>query len=79
MAPNWDGKVESLPKDWKEQTISKLRRCPIDYYEKAETPCVGGTSFWDGDWEKGKELTQISKSFGESQPYVGDDGQIYIM
>ena len=38
-----------------------------------------GAGFLDGDWEKGKELAQISHSFGESQPYVGDDGQIYIM
>lgn len=39
-----------------------------------------GAGFWDGDWPEaeGKILTAVSKSFGESQPYVGDDGLIYF-
>jgi hypothetical protein len=39
-----------------------------------------GAGFWDGDYEKevGQKLTDIAKSFGEANPYVGDDGQAYI-
>lgn len=39
-----------------------------------------GAEFWDGDYEKevGQKLTDIAKSFGEANPYVGDDGQVYI-
>lgn len=38
-----------------------------------------GAGFWDGDWPRdlGQKLTKISKSFGESNLYVGDDGKIY--
>jgi hypothetical protein len=38
-----------------------------------------GAGFWDGDWseEVGKRLTDASKSFGEVNLYVGDDGKIY--
>ncbi|HYX21865.1 MAG TPA: hypothetical protein VFA98_13545 [Thermoanaerobaculia bacterium] len=38
-----------------------------------------GAGFWDGDWprELGQQLTKISKSFGETNLYVGDDGKIY--
>jgi hypothetical protein len=38
-----------------------------------------GAGFWDGDWSNGDELTKISKSFGELNAYVGDDGKIYTM
>ena len=49
-----------------------------------------GAGFWDGDWEfeidvngqkknAGKHLTDISKAYGEVNPYVGDDGKIYGM
>ncbi len=39
-----------------------------------------GAGFWDGDYEAevGKKLTEIAKSFGESSPYIGDDGKIYL-
>jgi hypothetical protein len=39
-----------------------------------------GAGFWDGDWteEIGKELTDSSHSFGESELYIGDDGKLYI-
>lgn len=39
-----------------------------------------GAGFWDGDWNKSidDQLTEISKSFGELTPYVGDDGKIYF-
>ena len=39
-----------------------------------------GAGFWDGDYEKelGKKLTEISKEFGASDMYVGDDGLLYI-
>jgi hypothetical protein len=38
-----------------------------------------GAGFWDGDWPKeiGTKLTKLSKSFGEFNLYVGDDGKIY--
>lgn len=38
-----------------------------------------GAGFWDGDWEKlvGDLLTRASKSYGEVDLYVGDDGKIY--
>jgi len=39
-----------------------------------------GAGFWDGDWPEpmAKALTDAAKDFGESNLYVGDDGQIYL-
>lgn len=39
-----------------------------------------GAGFWDGDYEEslGKELTEISKAFGECDLYIGDDGKIHL-
>lgn len=37
-----------------------------------------GAGFWDGDWKEGDKLTEISKTFGGQDPYVGDDGMIYL-
>jgi len=39
-----------------------------------------GAGFWDGDWPDavGERLTVAAKSFGESDPYVGDDGAVYV-
>ena len=38
-----------------------------------------GAGFWDGDWPRdlGDKLTKISKGFGESNLYIGDDEKIY--
>lgn len=38
-----------------------------------------GAGFWDGDWpaEIGAKLTELSKTFGQLEVYVGDDGKIY--
>ena len=38
-----------------------------------------GAGFWDGDWKEphGDRLTELSKTFGEVDLYVGDDGKIY--
>ena len=38
-----------------------------------------GAGFWDGDWPEpyGDSLTELSKTFGEVDLYVGDDGLIY--
>ena len=37
-----------------------------------------GAGFWDGDWPVyGDLLTKASESFGEIDPYAGDDGLIY--
>lgn len=39
-----------------------------------------GAGFWDGDWPiNGEALTTISHEFGECDPYLGDDGKIYLM
>ena len=38
-----------------------------------------GVGFWDRDLDEiGDKLTAISKKFGESDLYVGDDGKLYI-
>ncbi len=39
-----------------------------------------GAGFWDGDYEDelGKKLTEISKSFGNGDIYVGDDNLLYF-
>jgi hypothetical protein len=39
-----------------------------------------GAGFWDGDYEDndGEILTEISKTFRELHPYVGDDGKVYV-
>lgn len=38
-----------------------------------------GAGFWDGDYPKelGEKLTDISKTFGECDLYVGDDKRVY--
>lgn len=43
------------------------------------TRCGHGAGFWDGDWGDaiGEHLTAASKSFGEFDLYVGDDGFIH--
>jgi hypothetical protein len=43
------------------------------------TRCGHGAGFWDGDWPVyGDMFTEVSKSFGNIDPYVGDDGLIYL-
>lgn len=43
------------------------------------TRCGHGAGFWDGDWPVyGDLLTAASKSFGNIDPYIGDDGQIHF-
>ena len=39
-----------------------------------------GCGFWDGDWteETGEFLTKIAQSFGATDLYVGDDGELYF-
>ena len=39
-----------------------------------------GAGFWDGDYDKtmGELLTKLSHEFGEVNPYVGDDGKVYL-
>lgn len=38
-----------------------------------------GSGFWDGDWPEpiGERLTNASRSYGEVNLSVGDDGKIY--
>ena len=55
----------------------RAREAGRDFYL---TRCGHGAGFWDGDWpEHGDTLTQASEAFGEVEPYVGDDGFIYIV
>lgn len=39
-----------------------------------------GAGFWDGDWAEpaATTLTDAAHAFGELNPYVGDDGRIYL-
>ena len=39
-----------------------------------------GAGFWDGDWPEPQAsiLTEAAHGYGESDPYIGDDGKIYI-
>ena len=37
-----------------------------------------GAGFWDGDYEHGDRLTELSRKFKEVTAYVGDDGKIHI-
>lgn len=39
-----------------------------------------GAGFWDGDWPEGaaERLTAAAHSFGETAPYIGDDGRVYL-
>lgn len=38
-----------------------------------------GAGWWDrGLGEVGEKLTKLSHSFGSADPYIGDDGKIYI-
>jgi hypothetical protein len=38
-----------------------------------------GAGFWDGDWaEIGDELTKLARKLSEIEPYVGDDGMVYL-
>ena len=38
-----------------------------------------GAGFWDRGLEDiGDRLTEVSKTFGELYPYIGDDGKIYF-
>jgi len=39
-----------------------------------------GSGFWDGDWAEpaAQILTDAAHAFGELNPYLGDDGRIYL-
>jgi hypothetical protein len=38
-----------------------------------------GAGFWDGDWQTlGDTLTTLAQSLPELEPYVGDNGTVYI-
>ena len=37
-----------------------------------------GAGFWDGNYVYGDVLTALAKLYGECDPYVGDDGKLYI-
>lgn len=37
-----------------------------------------GAGFWDGDYDDGDRLTELSKEFGSSIIYIGDDDLIHL-
>lgn len=37
-----------------------------------------GAGFWDGDYKYGNDLTALAELYDECEPYVGDDGKLYI-
>jgi len=37
-----------------------------------------GTGFWDRDISNGRKLTELCKTYGTSDAYVGDDGLVYL-
>jgi hypothetical protein len=42
------------------------------------TRCGHGAGFWDGDYgDIGDKLTELTKPYGNIDPYVGDDNLIY--
>lgn len=44
------------------------------------TRCGHGAGFWDGDWAEpaATTLDSAAKAFGNLDPYLGDDGLIYL-
>ncbi len=38
-----------------------------------------GAGFWDGDYQNGERLTELSSEYGAVDLYVGDDKKIYSM
>lgn len=39
-----------------------------------------GAGYWDGEWpEHGEKLTELARSFGACEVYVGDDGFVYYV
>jgi len=66
-------------------THELLNKTPDDYsYEQAGhdfwlTRNGHGAGFWDrGLGDLGDKLTEVSKQFGESYFYKGDDGKLYV-
>jgi hypothetical protein len=67
-------------------TRENLERMPDDDYRSTFghdfwlTRNGHGAGFWDGDYAEpaGTELDKLSKSFGEIDLYVGDDGKLYL-
>lgn len=62
----------------------KYTGCPPEEYAGHDfwlTRNGHGAGFWDGDWEEPHDsrLTDLSKTFGEIDLYVGDDGFIHCM
>jgi hypothetical protein len=37
-----------------------------------------GAGFWDRGLPHGEELSEIARAYGESDLYIGDDGQLYL-
>lgn len=66
---------------WRSEIDTDDERDPTDYaHDFWLTRNRHGAGFWDGDYpdELGKRLTDAAHQFGESEVYVGDDGQLYL-
>jgi len=58
------------------QDFDKWGRAGHDFWL---TRCGHGAGFWDGDWPVyGDLLTKASESFGNVDPYIGDDGKVHM-
>lgn len=63
--------------------VERSGDCPDDRQGGRDfwfTRCGHGVGFWDGDWPEphGDALTATAKTFGNLDPYLGDDGRIYL-
>lgn len=79
----WDAHSDLLEDaNIEERTRAKLECEAWEYagHDFWLTRSGSGVGFWDGDWlgEAGEALDKAARSFGNVDPYVGDDGLIYL-
>lgn len=87
VANTASGKVKSECEDFlKREDVSRIsQKWGEEEYKQAGydfflTRNRHGAGFWDSDWPEpdGEILTNASYEAGSSEPYVGDDGEIYF-
>jgi len=89
LAPETINKIISEVKMFYNKTHELINQTPDEYTDEYGYTQVGhdfwltrnghGAGFWDrGLGELGDKLTSISKQFGESNLYEGDDGKLYL-
>ena len=66
--------VSSISQKWGEE---EYKQAGYDFFL---TRNRHGAGFWDGDWPEsdGETLTKASHEAGSSEPYVGDNNEIYF-